>query len=509
MPISQSQYVDITSGVGGASQVPNRSLGGMIITGNTLCPTGTILNFTSAAAVGTYFGTGSEEYARAVFYFGWVSKNITSPQLLSFYFWNNDVATANLIFGAPPIDTLSQFNAITSGELELTMGGFTHTLTGINLSAAGSLAAVATDIQTAIQAYSAGGAAWTGATVSYNSTSGAFNLVSGATGVDTIAVQAAASSDLAGPLGWLSPSTVLSNGSAAQTITAMLTALISQSNNFGSFLFTNGLSVSLTNIEAAANWNHSLNPNIQFMYTVQVSPSNASSWQAALNQIGGITLTLASPGAAATTEYPEMCPMMILAATNYAATNSVQNYEFQEFTLTPSVTTNASYQTYTNLSINFYGQTQAAGQLIQFYQQGVMFGLAVDPLDQNTYANEIWFKDALGAALMNLLLALSQVPANSTGQAQVLSTIQSIINQALQNGTISVGRTLTEQQQLYIAQITGSSTAWQQVQNAGYWVGATIQTYTVGSNTEYKIVYTLIYAKDNVIRLIQGSDILI
>ena len=135
----------------------------MIVTGNALVPTGQIVSFQSAAAVGVYFGTSSEEYARAVFYFGWISKQGTQPNLLSFWNWNNDAATNDLIYGGTPIDTLSQFNAITSGELELTMGGVTHTLTGINLSAAGSLAAVATDITNAIQAYSAGGSQWTGA----------------------------------------------------------------------------------------------------------------------------------------------------------------------------------------------------------------------------------------------------------------------------------------------------------------------------------------------------------
>lgn len=510
MAIPISNYVDVSSVVGGANQAPLRNFGGLIITGNSLVPTGKILQFTSAAAVGSYFGTSSEEYTRSQFYFGWISKSGTAPQQLNFYFWNNDAATADLIFGVPPIDTLTQFNSITAGQLSLTMGGFTHTLTAINLSAAGSLAAVATDIQTAIQSYSAGGSAWTAATVSYNATTGAFNLTGGATGADaTFAVTAAPSNDLAAPLGWLNAGTVVSQGSAAQTIPTMLNALINTSNNFGSFLFTNGLSMSLTNIEAAANWNNTLTPNIQFIYTVQVSPTNASSWQSALNQIGGVTLTLASPGSAATTEYPEMVPMMILAATDYDATNSVQNYQFQEFTLTPSVTDPTSYTTYTNLNINFYGQTQTAGQLINFYQQGVMFGLASQPLDQNTYANEIWFKDALGSALMNLLLDLNQVPASNTGIAMVLSIIQSVVNQALQNGTIEIGRTLTEVQILYITQQTGSTTAWQQVQNTGYWKGAQVETYTVGGVTEYKIVYTLIYAKDDVVRLIQGSNVLV
>ncbi|OWK47565.1 hypothetical protein FRUB_01264 [Fimbriiglobus ruber] len=59
--------------------------------------------------MGTYFGTGSEEYARAEFYFGWVSKNITAPQQISFWFWNDDVATADLIYGASGTYALATF----------------------------------------------------------------------------------------------------------------------------------------------------------------------------------------------------------------------------------------------------------------------------------------------------------------------------------------------------------------------------------------------------------------
>ncbi|OWK36901.1 Phage protein [Fimbriiglobus ruber] len=284
--------------------------------------------------MGTYFGTGSEEYARAEFYFGWVSKNITAPQQISFWFWNDDVATADLIYGASGTYALATFTAITSGELTLTMGGFTHTLTGINLGSAGSLAAVATDIQTAIQAYSAGGAAWTGATVAYDSTNSRFTLTGGATGADTIAVTAAVSNDLAGPLGWLTGA-ILSNGTTAQTVSANLNALIGVSNNFGSFTTTFALALSEANTVAAATWNNSLTPNIQFIYSVNVTPANASSWSAALADIGGVSLTLQSPAPVATAEFPEMAPMMILAATDYTQRNSVQNYMFQQFALTP------------------------------------------------------------------------------------------------------------------------------------------------------------------------------
>lgn len=505
MSIPIINFVDVTSGVGGASQVPTRNFGALVISINPLIPTGQIISFIDAADVGTYFGTASGEYARAEFYFGWVSKNITAPQMLSFWFWNQDAATGSLIYGIEATYSLSTFTAITSGQLELTLGGFTHTLTGINLSSDGSLSAVAASIQTAINTYSAGGSAWTAATVSYNSSTSQFNLVSGATGVDTIVVTAAPSNDLAGPLGWLTGA-ILSNGTAAQTLTANLNQLIGISNNFGSFCFGPSAINTLTNVQAAATWNNSLTPNIQFIYSVQVSTANAASWSAALLNTGGVTLTLASP---VNTEYPEMVPMMILAATDYTATNSVQNYMFQQFNLTPSVTNQTDFNTYTALRVNFYGNTETAGQLITFYMKGYMMGLAASPQFQNLYSNEIWFKDAIAAALLNLFLALSQIPANNTGRSQILAILQSIINQALNNGTISVGKALNTTQQLFIAQITGSATAWQQVQNIGYWVNVVFVSSVVNGVTQYTAKYTLVYSKDDVILQIVGSDILI
>ena len=510
MPIPLSNYVSITSGLAAANNVSTRNLGGLIITNNILAPTGTVLNFTSAAAVGTYFGTTSEEYLRAVFYFGWISPNITTPNQLSYYFWNNNAATGSFVYGAQQVFTLATFTAITSGSFTLTLGGFTHTLTGINLSGAGNLAAVASAIQTAIRAYSTGGSAWTGATVTYSATPAQggnpqFIMTSGTVGADTIAIVAGASNDVAGPLGWLTGA-ILSNGNAAETITANLNNLLNISNNFGSFCYTTALNVTLTNIEAAATWNNSLTPNLQFIFSIAVTAANASSWSAGLLTTGGCALTLVSPQTGA---YAEMEPMMVLAATNYNARNGVMNYMFRVFNDTPSVTTQANQILYDGLLINYYGQTENAGQNLSFYQRGVMMGIATQPQDMNVYANEIWLKDAIGASIMTLLLSLAQVPANSTGIAMLTGAIQPIVNQALLNGTISVGKPLSAAQQLYITQTTGSPTAWQQVQNTGYWLNVTVSSYVANSITQWKAVYTLMYAKDDIIRYVQGSDILI
>lgn len=499
MSILQSRYVNITSGVGAGAPVLTRDLIGRFFTNNALVPTGSVVEFESAAEVGDYFNTSSTEYLRAQFYFGWVSKNITSPQKIAFAYWASS-AVGSKIFGKPATYLLASFTSISAGTFTLQMGGFTHLFTGIDFSGAGSLAAVAAALQVIIRAYSAGGAAFTSATVSYDATRGCFNLVSGTTGADVISVTAGVSNDVAGPLGWLTGA-ILSNGAAIQSITQVLTQSAALSDNFGSFAFVPSLSG--PQILEAATWNDG--ENVTFLYSAPVSAANAVSYSAMLLNLSGCTLTLAP----LSTEYPEQVPMMIMAATDYTAVNSVQNYMFQQFDLTPSVTTDADADTYDALRVNYYGQTQEAGTLVSFYQRGFMYGASTDPLDQNTYANEVWLKDQIAAVLMSLLLSVAKISANFAGRGQVLSVIQSIVNLALLNGVISVGKALSENQKLYITTASGDVTAWRQVQNAGYWLNAVIQSYVADSVTQYKIVYTLIYSKDDIIRLIEGRDILI
>jgi Protein of unknown function (DUF3383) len=210
-----------------------------------------------------------------------------------------------------------------------------------------------------------------------------------------------------------------------------------------------------------------------------------------------------------------MFPMMIEAATNYAAFNSVQNYEFQQVAgLTPSVNTDTQANLYDyssgGIGVNYYGVTQQAGASIAFYQQGVLQGASVvgNITDMNAYVNEIWLKDAATAAIMTLLLVSPQVPANTQGRNMILGILQSVVNQALNNGTISVGKTLTANQQMYITSATGDPLAWHQVQNNGYWLDVVI-TATGTNPVVYTATYTLIYSKDDVIRMVNGTHTLI
>lgn len=501
MAISITRYIDITSGVGGVSNFGTRDLVGRFFTTNPLVPTGSVVSFDSADEVLDYFGSASEEYARAAFYFGWVSKVVTKATSIQFAHWN-DAASAPLIYGTPGAQALATWNAISSGAFTLQLAGTSHTMSAMDFSGAASLAAVAAIIQAAIRSEGTG-AIWDAATVQWNSTRQSFDFTGGATGVATIAVTAGGGgSDIANQLGWLSATTIISEGAAIQTITDLLADSSEGDNNFGSFAFLATLTTD--QITEAAEWNDTQN-NL-FLYSVPCTSSNASALSTALIDLSGVTLSLAPLA----NEFPEQVPMMVLAATDYTARASVQNYMFQtSFDLTPSVSTNADAGTYDALRVNYYGSVQTAGVTRSFYQRGRMMGGVNDPLLQNIYVNEIWFKDASTVALMNLLLALPQIPANNVGRGLILNQLQGIIDTALFNGTIEVGKALTDDQKAFITTVTGDNKAWIQVQNSGWWVSARIVSELVDDVTEYRAVYTLIYSKNDVINKIDGSDILI
>lgn len=519
MAINITRYIDITSGVGAGGAVPQRQLIARLFTDNNLLPPQTFIEFNTADEVGSYFGTTSQEYKRALYYFSFISKNIRSPQTISFARWVS-TAVAPMIFGyanpAAP-QSVANYTSISNGTFGMTIGADVNAFSGVDFTAAVTLADVAAILQTEIRTGTGTGAMWSAATVTYNSATGAFDFVGGVATDATISVQAGVGgTDISTLIGFLPaasmvngvfiPGAITAPGSGVETITDTLTASANASNNFGSFLFMPQTPLTLTQNIEAAQWNK--DQNVLFMFSVAVSAANASAWantSTGLGAIGGTGMTLLSGTA---NEYPEMLPMAIEAATDYEGINSVQNYMFQQSTLVPSVTTDTTANAMDALRINYYGQTQTAGQLISFYQRGVLFGIATDPLDMNVYANEQWLKDAATSAIMTLLLSLSRVSANAQGRSQILAMLQSVINRGLNNGTISVGKTLTPAQILAITQITNDPNAYYQVQTIGYWVDCVIVASS-GSPVTYTANYTLVYSKDDVIRKVTGSHVLI
>lgn len=494
MSISIDRYVSITSGVIGAQAVAQRELVGLRFTTNPLVPTDAVVTADSASDVAEYFGASSPEAVFASQYFSYVSPAPASrPQKLRFAAWA-DTARPARVYGADVATTLGELQAITSGSLVITLAGVTKTISGINISDQISFAGITSELSSLIAAQ------FPGSTVDFNALTGTFNLVTGSTGTAPISVT---STPLSLLLGWSDPATIYSLGAAAESPLAALQRAEQITDSFGSFSYGS----SITEAQAVAVAQYVASLNVKYQFYVPVTAANAAAFYAALVNIQSTGLIL--NGAA--NQYKEALPMAIMAATNYQRRDATVNYMYRQLgAFTADVTTDAQADTYDVQRVNYYGETSSAGQKIAFFQRGFLQGTATSPVDMNVHANEQWLKAYLTAQILSAQLSLGKIPANNAGRGIILALVTDGVNLAKFNGTISVGKTLTTTQQIAITQLTGDPDAWRDVQINGYWADVAIVEQTGQSGaTEYVAQYTLAYAKNDVVRKVDGSHNLV
>lgn len=503
MSISQSKYILITSGVGGVAVAGQRELIARLMTNNELAPVGAIMEFgggadAALANVGSYFGTTSEEYKFAAKYFSFVSKKVRKAKKISFARYT-PAAVAPMLISMITIPALSAFTAVTNGSMVINMGGTSFNIVNLDLSGATDLSTVATDIQNAIQANTAGGELWTAATVTF--ANNRFTLTGGETGATAMAVATSTGTgvDISNLVGWgLASSPVVSDGAEAETLTSALDRIANTSNNFFSFDFI----PVLTNDEIAEVSTWTDVQNVKYMFSHAVNMNDYVTVQQEVAGKSGTGLTLDK-----FTDYANYMPMAVIAAIDYTKPNAAVNMMFQRFDAdNASVTDDTLSNTMDALLINYLGETQQAGQPIKFYQRGVLQGSISD---MAVFANEAWLKDAFTVEFFNLLLALDQIPANSSGAASARGVMIDVLTLAKTNGVVSIDKPLTSVQKAYITSVTDDPDAWREVQANGYWLYVTVESYQNNGITEYKIDYVLIYGKGDSIRKVEGSDILI
>src|SRR5690625_3290014 len=495
MAINMSRYVRITSNVTGAAAVPTRALTGRRFSTNPLVPVGEIVEVSPGGA-SDYFGSGSNEAEFAKQYFGYISPSpATRAGRLQFAAYVDADRIAR-IYGYGDVPSLSDFQSVTSGKMDVTIDGSAYSLTSLDFSAATSYADVASTVTTAI-ATAAGSS--TTATLTYDATPGRFVLEEDVAQADTMTVSAVTSgTDVGDMLHLIGAKTINSPGALKQTPIEAFQASEAVSDSFGSSSF--GASIDLADAVDVATYVANQNVKYQHYWSVTrdtgASDPNAANWSAALIGIASNGLVLNETSG----EHKEALPQAVMAATDYDRPNATINYMFRRMsTLTPEVKKDLEADSLDAKRINYYGQTATAGQNISFFQRGVLCGLSGDPTDMSVHATEQWFKSTIKADLMNLLLQVSVVPANNDGRAMVLGGVQNVENQAVINGTIITGKDLTESQKIAITSGSGDLLAWHDVQTNGYWMDARIELES-GSYVAY---YTVYYSKGDAVRKIE------
>jgi hypothetical protein len=309
-------------------------------------------------------------------------------------------------------------------------------------------------------------------------------------------------------LGWLSPLTVYSPGSAIKTPLEAFVDAEQVTDSFGTVSFGNGSLIAniITVPQALELAQYIAAQNVKYQLYVQASKASAQDYEAALDAIqsvGGIIN--ATP-----LEWKEALPMAAIAAINYNRRNATINLMYRQGPFTADVTADSEADVFDAMRVNYYGETASAGQKLAFFQRGYLWGGATAPLDMNVHANEQWLKAFLTARLLSLQLTLGRIPANNEGRGYIRGVVMEGVNQAKLNGTILMGKELSVAQQIAVTSLTGDPDAWRDVQIQGFWLDVVIVQVNGPSNvTEYVAQYTLAYSKNDVVRKIEGSHNLV
>lgn len=203
-------------------------------------------------------------------------------------------------------------------------------------------------------------------------------------------------------------------------------------------------------------------------------------------------------------------PMALFAATDYTTANSAADPMFKQFPGELAMVTDSDTADKIDpCNINYNGRTQYGSGTVAFYQRGRNF----DGEDTCVYCNEVWLKAAVAAEVMDLFLNTNRVDAGAKGEALIYTTIDAVARNAIANGVIEIGKTLTDAQRRNVTQATGDTEAWFAVQTFGYWLDVRI-VHSDGTDdrtqpNDYKAVYTLCYSKGDSIKFVEGTHYLV
>ncbi len=512
--IPASEIVSVVPGViaAGGSAL---NLNELALSSGTRVPIGSVVSFPSAAAVTSYFGANSVESAAGTVYFNGFNGATTLPAAMLFAQYPTANVGAYLRGGNVSSLTLAQLQAI-SGVLTVTIDGTVDTSSTISLTGATSFSNAAEIITTALgttgptQAVVTGaisgttmtvtavtsgtlaigqqitGAGITGTTyisafgtgtggdgtytltnsqtassetltallptVTFDTISGGFLVVSGTTGsASTISY---GSGTIAAPL-MLTQATgaVTSQGAAAAVPGTFMTSIVALTQNWATFqtLFDPDNGSGNTQKQAFAAWVNGQNNRYAYLCTdTDITPTESTDAPACLGQI----LKAADSSGTAISYEPVGASLhlstflgSIAASTNFNATNGRTTAAFRSQSgLAPSVTNGTVATNLIANGYNFYGAYATASQGFDFFYPGQISG---PYLWFDSYINQIWLNAQCQQAMLTLLTQIGSIPYNPVGYGYIRNALtagataspislppQSPVAAAINNGVI-------------------------------------------------------------------------
>ena len=384
--------------------------------------------YSSIEEVAADWATTTEAYKAANTYFN------QNPRPDSLYIgrrFATDQAALMLGGGAEETD-IPTWQAITDGSFTLSIDGDEQDIASLDFNADADLDAVATTIETAIQAIGTGG--YTAATFTHTGTQ--FKLVSGTTGASsTLSFMTAqgAGTDISSLVQMAQGEGTKANGIDAETAVGdALTRLQEVNNGWYAFGFTKETRDN-QDVKDAAAWTESRKK--QF-YTVS---NNEDSYNAAvatdigylLNNLGYLrTFTMFSSNP---TEYPEVSAFARAATVDFNLSGSTITLKFKKASgITPESLNSAQAAALTGKGVNIYATVGGFDMI----QEGMMSaGIGTW---QDTIHGVDWMQNAIENNVFSYIAArATKVPYTDAGVATLEQQVINGLEEGVRNGLIA------------------------------------------------------------------------
>lgn len=437
--IPASELVNVTPNVIGTGGSP-LSLNSVFLTQNNTVPLGPVISFSDQLSVARFFGDDSQEAQLATVYFLGFDGSSIKPGTLYFTSFNTTAVPAWLRSASLASMTLEELKAIPAGTMTVTVDGTPETSQSINLSTATSFSNAAEIIQ----------AAFTNLTVTYNSLLSAFVLTTGTTGAEATITYA--SGDIATAL-YLTGETgaTISQGAAPASVNAFMNALLSQTQNWVTFMTL--WEPELDDKMAFAKWTNGQKNRYMYVgWDSDVQATQANNTDCFGAQIINGNYNGTAPVWPSAEKAAFVCGTA--ASINFQEVNGRITFAYKgQSGLVADVTDPTVANNLTANGYNYYAAYATANDRFVMLQPGQMPG---DWKWIDTYVNQVYLNSQFQLALMTLLTSRKSVPLNDVGDTAILSAMQDPIDEFVNFGGVQTGVELSEQQKSQINSEAGT-----------------------------------------------------
>lgn len=451
MSINANRLVSIQPRVisGGSADLETN---GLVLSASDLIPAGTpALEFTTARAVGEYFGAESPEYDFAAQYFAGANNQ---QKGISTLWIGRRIATAAsaMLIGAKLTQDLAALKTITAGSLTLTIGGTQKKATTLDLGAATSLSDVATKL---------GAAIGNNVSVEYNAGQQNFIIRTTETGANASITVATGSS--ADPLGLsVDAGAYASAGSDALTPSANMDAICTVTRNWVGFT-----TLDLATEEDAlafAEWADIDDDYVYFDWALDarmLSASTSANTKAA--KLQSYNCAAAMYGDAQDVAFM----LAIGASIDWNREQGIKTW-FAKTTsgINPRILDDQTAEVLDDLRCNYYGKFAARNSNFRLMNRGILTGKLYGFID--VLYGMIWFKSKIQTSVMDGMAAVNRAPYNERGYGLIEAWLVDPIAAARKNGVIDTGMLLSASQNAQITNEVGEDIS-RDLYSKGYW----------------------------------------